>query len=162
MIPWWLRALAVGLVLSAIVYAGWLVHDGIWQDGYKTATAELTAKYDAERRKAEQAAREQERRHAEALNAAAEKYEQDKRHAQEQADRVVADMRAGTLRLRREWAGCETARVSAATAAAAEPDATAADRSESAGRIVRAAAECDAQVTGLQEVIRAWTSTSKP
>ena len=41
----------------------------------------------------------------------------------------------------------------AAAAGPSEPDATAADREQSAGRIVQAAAQCDAQVKGLQELL---------
>mgnify|MGYP000930139085 CR=1 FL=1 len=44
--------------------------------------------------------------------------------------------------------------MSTATPAPSEPDAGTGDREESAGRIVQAADECDAQVKGLQELLR--------
>lgn len=84
----------------------------------------------------------------------AESFEAEKRNVQAAADRVVADLRAGNVQLRDRWQGCK-ADLSAASSGTGQPDATADDRSESAGRIVRAAAECDAQVRGLQYVIRA-------
>lgn len=68
---------------------------------------------------------------------------------------VVADgLRTRALRLQDRWAGCE-ARVSDLAAASGQPDGAADDRADSAGRIVRAAAACDAQVRGLQALVRA-------
>jgi len=75
--------------------------------------------------------------------------------AQAKGERVAADLRAGTLKLRQRWQGCEARHVPSATPAAGKPDGEADDRAESAGRIVRAAAECDAQVQGLQALIQA-------
>lgn len=86
----------------------------------------------------------------------------DARHAQElkdakaKSDAVIADLRNGTLRLRREWAGCEaTASVPGTIAGAGEPDAAATRRAESAAAIVRIGAEADAQIRALQAVIKA-------
>ena len=97
--------------------------------------------------------RETEQKLAAAQTAIAEAYEKGKKDAEATAADVVADLNAGVARLRGRWAGCETERLSLATALAAEPDAAARDRNESAGRIVRAAAECDAQVRGLQSLL---------
>lgn len=69
--------------------------------------------------------------------------------AKSAADRVVADLRAGTLRLRSEWAGCETSRLSEGAAAAVELGEAERRRRESAGRIVRAVDACDAHVVAL-------------
>lgn len=74
-------------------------------------------------------------------------YEKGKKNAESKSAAVVADLRAGNLRLQQRWAVC------AATPAPSESDAAARDREESAGRIVRAAAECDAQVRGLQDLL---------
>lgn len=90
---------------------------------------------------------------AAAQAAVSEAYEKGKRDADSTAAAVVADLRAGNLRLRRHWEGCEAVRLSDAAASAAELDAAARDREESAGRIVRAAAQCDAQVRGLQDLL---------
>ncbi|WP_261370013.1 endopeptidase [Lysobacter antibioticus] len=95
-----------------------------------------------------------ERRRADEANAIAAKFEQEKRDAEANGAAVAAGLRAGSLSLRKRWEGCE-ARMSAAGAGGGEPDAGAADRAESAGRIVRAAAECDAQVRGLQAQVKA-------
>ena len=69
-------------------------------------------------------------------------------------NKTVADLRAGNLVLRNRWTACEAnLGVPTATPAPSEPDAGTADRNESAGRIVQAAAQCDAQVRGLQELL---------
>lgn len=109
------------------------------------AESELQAKY----RKAEQAK-------AQALADVAEQYEQDKTNAKTAHDRLVADLRAGHERLHQRWRASEaTARLSGAVASAAELDAAERDRQESAARAIAAADQCDAQVKGLQDVVRA-------
>lgn len=115
-------------------------------------TAKLSAQAQAD---AQAKARAIEQAKAKAVADIAESYERGKADAQATADRVAADLRAGTLRLRREWAQCETGRLSEAAAATRELDAAEQSRAESAGRIVRAAAECDAQVSALQAIVRA-------
>jgi hypothetical protein len=157
LIRYW-KPLAV-LVLLAAVY-GWGRSDGRTAAenehlAYQLKVQKATTKAAEAAQKALQAVREQERRHAEALAKIAEKYEQDKRDAERKQAGVVADLRAGNLRLRNHWQGCQAAaRVSAAASAARESDAVARVREEAAGRIVRIGAEADAQVRGLQEVIR--------
>lgn len=92
-----------------------------------------------------------ERSNAAKANAVAAQYEKDKTDAQTASDRLVADLRAGNQRLHERWqAAIATGQLSAAAAAAAVADGGPADRYESAGRIVRAADECAAQVKGLQ------------
>ena len=117
-------------------------------------TAKLAAQAQAD---AQAKARAIEQAQAKAVADIAESYEKGKADAQATADRVAADLRAGTLRLRREWAGCETSRLSAASASARELDAAEQSRADSAARIVRAADTCDAQVTGLQALVREYT-----
>lgn len=80
-------------------------------------------------------------------------YERGRDDAEKEAMRTVADLRSGNLRLQQRWAGCETQRLSEASATASQSDAASWDRSESAGRIVRAAKQCDAQVEGLQRLL---------
>ena len=104
---------------------------------------------------AEAAARTSEQKISAATAAAAANYEKGKSDAQAVADGVVAALRADNLRLRQTWRCPATVSVPAAPAAAGGADAAADDRSESAGRIVRAAAECDAQVKALQELVLA-------
>lgn len=92
-----------------------------------------------------------ERANAAKAAAVAAQYEKDKADAQAASDRLVADLRAGNQRLHTRWqAAIATSELSAAAAAASIADGGAADRIESAGRIVGAAAACDAQVKGLQ------------
>lgn len=69
--------------------------------------------------------------------------------AQVAANRHIAALNAGTLKLRREWAGCETGRLADSAAAARELGDAERSRRESAARIVRAADACDAQVDAL-------------
>ncbi|EMR0514617.1 endopeptidase [Stenotrophomonas maltophilia] len=92
-----------------------------------------------------------ERGSAAAANNLASKYEKEKNDAQKASDLLVADLRAGNQRLHQRWqASIATAELSAAAAAASQSDGRADDRIESAGRVVGAAAQCDAQVRGLQ------------
>ena len=89
-----------------------------------------------------------------AQNAASAAYEKGKRDAEQNSKRVVADLRTGNLVLRNHWTACQASLdVPTTPAGPSEPDAGAADRAESAGRIVQAAAQCDAQVRGLQELL---------
>ena len=89
---------------------------------------------------------------AAAYDKIAQEYERGKKDAQAVADTVVADLRTEQLRLRQRWV-CP--KLPKAQASPGEPDAAKRDREESTGRIVRAAAECDQQVTKLQDIIRA-------
>ena len=99
-------------------------------------------------------ARKQEADKAKVANAVAEQYEKDKRDAEAAGKRTADDLRAGNLRLRAQWQGCEARRVPASTGAASEPDAAADDRAEGAGNLVRAASEADAQIRALQDFVR--------
>ena len=89
---------------------------------------------------------------AAAYDKIAQEYERGKKDAQAVADTVVADLRTEQLRLRQRWV-CP--KLPKAQASPGEPDAAKRDREESSARIVRAAAECDQQVTKLQDIIRA-------
>ena len=103
---------------------------------------ELTNTLDTERRKAER------------LAEIADQYEVERREIETRTEALVADLRAGNVRLHNRWKGCEaTSELSGAAAAALSADAAARDREESAGRIVRAADEADAIIRGLQAVI---------
>ena len=104
---------------------------------------------------AQQDARASEHASAARANEIAESYERGKQDAQVTSDRVAADLRAGNLKLRNAWAGCETQRLSDATASASRIDAGPDDRAASASRDVRAAAEADAQIRGLQALVKA-------
>ncbi len=94
-----------------------------------------------------------ERQRVKRAEAVATQYEQEKADAESKGAAVADGLRSRALRLQDRWAGCE-ARVSDLAAASGQPDGAPDDRADSAGRIVRAAAACDAQVRGLQALIR--------
>lgn len=92
---------------------------------------------------------------AEELAAADATHQKDMSDAKVRADRVADGLRAGTLRLRDEWA---TARATAAVQAAAgagQPDAAAELRAAGARDLVLAGAQCDSTITSLQRALMA-------
>ena len=149
-----------GYVVAALLVAAAIAGGaGYWQGAkHAEAAAELAmAKHLADDLKAgsdhKDKVRQLERDLAAAQAAVPEAYEKGKKDAEATGAAVTADLRADNLRLQQRWAGCETQRLSDSAAVAGELDATTRDREESAGRIVRAAAQCDAQVRGLQELL---------
>ena len=149
----------MNIVAALLVVAAIAGGVGYWQGGKhaKTAADLAMAEHLAADRKAESDRRNEVRQLEQILAAAqadvSNAYEKGKKDAEATGAAVAADLRAGNLRLQQRWAGCETQRLSDAAAVAGELDAAARDREESAGRIVRAAAQCDAQVRGLQELL---------
>lgn len=147
------------IVAALLVVAAIAGGVGYWQGGkHATTAAELAmSEHLAADRKAESdhkdKIRQLEQDLATAQAGVSEAYEKGKKDAEATGAAVAADLRAGNLRLQQRWAGCETQRLSDSAAVAGELDAAARDREESAGRIVRAAAQCDAQVRGLQELL---------
>lgn len=137
-----------------------LVGYAFWQRGSKEAaySALDTAQAETGRLRADlgatQEALDTERQYAQKIQAIATKYEGDKNAIERQAAADLADLRAGNLRLQERWRSCSASLPGAATGPS-EPDDGADDRATSAIRAVRAAAECDAQVRGLQEVVKA-------
>lgn len=146
-----IRALAIAMLLASAA-AG---IQTIRLSRAQTTIANMARQSVAEQFATSEAYRAEERMRARYIAGIGAAYEEGKANAQAAADRAVADLRAGNLQLRDRWQGCEARRVSGPAAPAGEPDAAADDRIESAGRIVRAAAECDAQVRGLQALIQA-------
>ena len=153
-------SLILALILAVILGLG-----GAGAAGYRKGVvdaeraAQITMdKHLAEDRASERAAEQEANRYKDALataqNAVSAAYEKGKKDAEATAKRTVADLRAGNLVLRNRWAACETSLgVPTAPPAPSEPDAGTGDREESAGRIVQAADQCDAQVKGLQELL---------
>lgn len=148
-IRWGAILLAFGLAI------GW----GVWQRGSKESAYRALDQAQAESRSLRadladaQEILDTERQYAQRLQAIATRYEGDKNAIERQAAADLASLRDGSIRLRQQWQGCE-ARQAAVGGTTGQSDGGADDRAESAGRIVRAAAECDAQVQGLQSVIR--------
>lgn len=146
-----LGALAVVLLIVALYFRGVAAVSDASAEQAKQEASQARAEVDALRKTLDT-----ERKRADAMTAIAQNYEEEKDAAAAESDRVIADLRAGNLRLRQLWqAQAATADLSQAVARAAQPDEGARDREESAARIVRAADECDAQVRGLQAVIEA-------
>lgn len=155
-LAWACAVLVVILAVGSIGYRLGSSHSRIALAEYKADVAAKTAKVADLATKAERIARETEQAHAAQLNDVATQYEADKRAIETNADRLVADLRAGNERLHQRWqAALATSELSRTVASAAELDAAARDREESASRAISAADQCDAQVIGLQDVIRA-------
>lgn len=149
-----LYAAAAALLVGLSFWAGWE-----WRDrSADLAQSRQATKQAQAETKAVETARSAEHQQADTLANIGETHEQARAAAPAVADAVVADLRADRLRLRREWAGCETQRLSEASAAARERDALAAGREAAAGRIIRIGAEADAQLAACQAVIRAYVA----
>lgn len=102
---------------------------------------------------ASEAARASEAKQAANFDAIAQKYEQDKANAQQASDRVIADLRSGALRLRKQWQ-CPPASVPGPAAGAGKPDGGADDREQGPADLVRAGRDADDQIRALQEALR--------
>jgi len=105
--------------------------------------------------KAEQQARATEHQQADTLAKIGAKHEEDREAAEAVPAAVVADLRAGNLQLRRQWAACETNRVSESAAGVAERDALAELRAKDQGDLVRIGRDADDQVRACQSTVKA-------
>ena len=143
--------LALGVLAVALVIGSCFLVARARISDLRADAAEQRAAQSEGRAAALTQARDAEHAKAEQIAAIANQYEQDKANAQKAADRTIADLRAGNLRLQNRWRGC----VSGATPGPGEPDAAADDRAASAGRIVQAADEADATIRALQEIVKA-------
>lgn len=145
------RLLLAAVLLVAAFWSGWEWRDrsaDLAAAERELALAQAEAKSQSGARKAEQAT-------GQTLSAIGEKHEQDRQAADAVPAAVVDDLRAGNLRLRREWAGCETQRLSDAAAGARERDALAASRDALAGEVVRIGRDADDQLRACQAVVQA-------
>ena len=156
-------ATAAKLIGGAIV-AGLLVGVGCWigaQDGdRRAAKAEIALanyKRDVAQELAlsEAKARKVERERNEAVSKAAANYEQGKQDAEAEAKRVAAGISDGSVRLRKQWAACETGRLSDRAATAGELEAARQLRAEAIGRILGIGREADASQKALIEAYEA-------
>lgn len=144
----------IALGLAGAIGYGWAHSNGA------AALAKAEKGWSEEREKLARASTEAlnaqrvaEQRQAEAIHQAAESYEKGKADAEKASHDVVADLRSGALRLRDQWATCRATAEVLVASGGRQPNAAADDREASAGRIVRAAAQCDAQVVGLQAAL---------
>jgi len=146
--------IALAVVLGLMAASFWAGRE--WRDRSADLTESRRDTSDAQAgQKAEQAARGTEQKTAAALAEIGEKHEQARAEAESVPAAVAADLRAGNVRLRSEWAGCETQRLSDASAAARERDALAESRDRLAGEIVRIGRDADDQLRAAQAVILA-------
>lgn len=146
-----IRALAIALVLT-IGAALWLWGSKNTVEGERDSAVTSLKAAEAEL-KATQGVLETERRNAQRLQAIATRYEGERNEIERQAAADLAALRDGNLRLRKQWQGCAAASVPGADPTAGSPDADAGLREQDASNLVRIAAQCSAQVRGLQSVI---------
>lgn len=147
-----LIALAAALLWSAAMFgAGWAWRGDRAERDETKGLAEQTR----QAVKASESARQVEQQSAIDIAAIGDKHEQDRQAAEAVPDAVVADLRAGNLKLRDDLASCTTARLSQAVAGSVERDAGAQLREEVAGRIVQVGRDADDQLRACQAVVRA-------
>lgn len=138
------------LAWIAIILAAYLYGRADGKAAERDAFDAYKAKVQSATLKASEAARTAEKAQAIAFNKYDTQYQEGLARARKEGfESVVSGVLSGGIRLRGQWA-CP---VSGATVGAGEPDASVRERAESAARIVLAAAECDAQVTALQNVL---------
>lgn len=143
---------AAALLAGLSFWAGWE-----WRDrSADLAESRQEVKRLAWQVEAVQDARQAEQAQAGKLAEIGETHEQDREAAPAVADAVVADLRDDRLRLRKQWAACETRALSEAAAAAVERDALAELRAKDQGNLVRVGAEADSQLAACQAVIREY------
>lgn len=147
----YVRLIAAGALLALSFWAGWE-----WRDRSADLAAADAATAAWKHAEAQQrGARTTEQQAGQRLATIGEKHEQDRQAAEAVPAAVVADLRAGNLRLRREWQGCEARRMSDAAAGALERDALAASRDALAGEVVRIGRDADDQLASCQAVVKA-------
>lgn len=148
----WVKVAAILLAVVCLIGGGWYV--GHYQASLayelkiskiQTADAQALATAQADARAKEQLA-------ADTLAQIQDQYEQDKANAQADYDRTVADLRAGNLRLRKQWQ-CPSTSVPGAATGSGQPDAAADQRAADAANLVRIAADADAQIKALQQIV---------
>ncbi|KAF1005461.1 MAG: hypothetical protein GAK28_03213 [Luteibacter sp.] len=158
MIPLRIVAWAVGLSLLIAAYGA----------GHHVATLTGDAALSAER-----SAREQERtalanqradainarliaegKQADAINKAAQAYQQGKTDAVHAADQAIADLAAGNRRLRDQWATCQRTTDAVSSAAGGQrPDGADGLREDGIRRVLSAVGQCQAQRDALQQAL---------
>lgn len=148
------RPLAVVLLLAIVV---WRIH----AHGDAAGAARVQARWDAETAaeaiaaaKAAEAARKIEERHRADLAAAAKRFLADQRKADEDHERTLAALRAGTLRVRERFT-CPAVPGAAADPGGADAEAGRGLGVEDAAAILGAAREGDAAIAQLNALIDA-------
>ena len=104
--------------------------------------------------KAEAYARAKEQLAADTLAGIQKQNEQDKANAQAQYEKDLAALRAGTLRLRKQWQCPADPGLPKTSPGAGQPDAAAITKEKLAAEIVRLGAEYDAWIKALQDIVK--------
>lgn len=147
-IPWQIYA-AVILVLAL-----WWYGAARYDAGYDKAAAEWKAKVEAAELEAKHAAAIAEKKHAAQMDDIESKLIMERAKGYEERERIIADLRAGTLRLRKQWQGCR-AGLSEAGGSPGGGDGDAELREKGAADLIGIGREADAQLRACQAVIRA-------
>lgn len=155
------------LLAASLIFGGWQCSakqaERLAHAGTKTRHAEVLRDLADKTAAAAKAVRDRETEIRGLLDSSNTAREEGIANAVKEQQRVVADVRAGTLRLQKQWAGCPA---SVAGAGDARPvpgtDAGAELRATGAGDLVRAADDADIQVAGLQDYARACQALTAP
>lgn len=153
-VPWQVWALV------ALLGAGWYYGHTRFEAGDAAGAARVQAEFDTYRGAVKaaadvsvKAAKKAETKQAEALAAIAATHQKELTDADRTHDRVVADLRAGNLRLRDHWQGAGCDRGGDLPGAAADPgvaDDPAELRNQGAADLVRLFDAADADIRALQ------------
>ncbi len=91
---------------------------------------------------------------AEAINKAAQAYQQGKTDAVHAADQAISDLAAGNRRLRDQWATCQRTTDAVSSAANGyQPDGADGLREDGIRSVLRAVGQCQAQRDALQQAL---------
>lgn len=153
------QPLIAACIALLLLMMGWSIDHARLKAARDNARAErdvLIAQSALQRAEFEAHARQVERQQRAAVEAIRNTYQTEMERADEKHTAVIASLRADAVRLRQHWQGCAaTAELSRAAETAARVDEDSRLREHGAADLVRLSAECDAQVRGLQAVIRA-------
>lgn len=157
--------LKAGLALAVVIV--FLIMFYRWADGngYNRANVraeKVVSDVLAAEAQAQRDARKAEREKQAAVDQLGDEYQRGLNDAKTAEDGVIADLHADNLRLRAEWRGCETGRLSGDAASAIAIAAADQRRAEAAGRIVRVGAECDARDRAWRQYAGAVTMQERP
>lgn len=150
--------------ILCLVVAGALGFGGGYYVAHLIGARDLstaTSDWDTERAKlanqtadAVTAQRAAEQNQADAISAAAANYAQGKADAEQNAKQVIADLDAGTRRLRDQWATCKaTTAVVSSAASGSKPDGEDGLREDGIRSVLSAVGQCQAQRDGLQQAL---------
>ena len=125
----------------------------------KAETAKVQAKFDAYKTEVQKAVairltqnKIKEAEDRQVFAQIAEQYKKDIADAKAEGNRIAADLRAGNIKLRKQWQGCSVPAKAADGSSGADEEARL--REESAGRIIGNAAEADSWIRALQDTVR--------